>query len=119
MGKRLDRLLAYTTFHIGVYITLAAALIGARAFGTVSHPVLKWALVCFIVAGGCGGIIAANIADFMGAHEADFFKPWALKVWGVPAFTYSWLAWLEHVTFWAGVLPVAWVSYHGFLVPSH
>jgi hypothetical protein len=106
--KRLDRLLTYTVFHIGVYMSLTTAFMGATVFGSLYHPVLRWAVGCFLVAGACGGVIAANIAEFKGSPE-EFFAKGALNFWKKWRLTYRWLASIEHAAFWVGLLPVALV----------
>lgn len=104
--KRLDHLLTYTTFHIGVYLSLTTGFIGASIFGNLSHPLLRWAVFCFLVAGGCGGLIAANIAEYRGEPE-EFFARGALTFWKRRGLTYRALATIEHAAFWIGILPLA------------
>jgi len=51
----LELLMTYTTFHIGVYVTLATAVIGADAFKNIGHWSLRFvALPCFAIAGLAG-----------------------------------------------------------------
>src|SRR5262245_49889184 len=60
--SRLDRLVTYTTFHIGVYVTLAAAALTVAEKLPAMFP--GWALGCsivlLVVAGAAGGTIASN-----------------------------------------------------------
>lgn len=101
--KRLDHLMTYTTFHIGVYVSLVTALIGAGIFGSLDHPVLRFATGCFLFAGICGGVIGSNIPD-----HADFnsFAAAHIGFWSFKICSYRVWAALEHLAFWAGILPL-------------
>jgi hypothetical protein len=101
--QRLDHLLTYTTFHIGVYVSLVAGLISAGVFTQNDHWLLRFGVGCFLVAGLCGGVIGSSIPDF-----ADFaaFSTAPIGFWGLKPWTYYWWAKLEHLAFWAGILPI-------------
>jgi hypothetical protein len=71
--KRLDLLLTYTTFHIGLYLTLTTAFMGASTLGKPNHWLIRCAVGCFLLSGACGGIIAENIAE-NGDSASIFFS---------------------------------------------
>ena len=103
--KRLELLLMYTVFHIGVYVSLTTVLIGATVFGHINHGLIRWAVICFLVAGACGGTIAANVAH--GKLTPDqILKDARLGVLGIPTLPLRPLATVEHLAFWAGILPL-------------
>jgi hypothetical protein len=112
--KRLDRLLDYTKFHIGIYLSIGGglvALLGSsaniqfldRLIG--SPPALALALIFIVVAGIAGGIIAScttqyrTFDDFwskcQGPHTSKLFtgKTWVL---------------IEHGSFWISLFLVAY-----------
>jgi len=106
--KRLELLLTYTTFHIGVYLSLTTAFMGASILGQLNHPLLRWAVACFLVAGACGGIVAANIGEDANVSATTFFaSTHRLNLWGKKWFRLKVLTTIEHFAFWAGILPVA------------
>ena len=110
MGEdpRLDHLLTYTTFHIGVYISLVTALIGAGIFGRLDTPIVRFAIACFLVAGICGGVVGSSIPDF---KDFAAFEKVDLGFWGISIAKYYVWTRAEHIAFWAGILPVTF----GFL----
>jgi hypothetical protein len=110
--KRLDRLLDYTKFHIGIYLAMAGglfAIAGSIAKDNGGVAFLKelvaqpWALmvaaVCMALAGMCGGVIASCCTQCksftalwdrpQGPHTLKLAKgsTWAL---------------VEHSSFWVG-----------------
>ena len=93
---------------------------GATVFGPLTHQVLRWAVACFLLAGACGGVIAANIAEFSDEPMA-FFESGALMFWKKKGLTYSRLAAVEHAAFWIGILPLAatFLLYGGAGFKSH
>src|SRR5262249_16003012 len=72
---QLKFLMDYTLFHIGAYITLSKLLVTVlglegfkqRAMGMKYYLFLT--LVCFVLAGICGGIVASNIPYFTSVDE--------------------------------------------------
>src|SRR5579863_7485315 len=102
----LDVLMMYTTFHIGVYVSLTTIFIGASVFGRLNDGVLRWAVFCFLVAGACGGIIAASAAEFTGP-ACDFFLKPSLRLWCFGPWPFKPFATVEHIAFWAGLLPIS------------
>jgi hypothetical protein len=104
--KSLEVLMLYTTFHIGVYVSLTTVFIGASVFNHINHGLLRWAVGCFLVAGACGGMIAANAAEYVDAVP-HFFTDYKLKIWCLPLVTFQPIATLEHLAFWAGLLPIS------------
>jgi hypothetical protein len=105
--NQLKLMMDYTLFHIGAYITLTTllvALLGLEGFKQRAAGMkvfLLATLVCFIIAGICGGIVASNIPYFKNFEElksaniGPFFSVRALPM-------VSWTS-LEHIAFWAGV----------------
>jgi len=104
---QLTLLMNYTIFHMGVYITLSAlmvSLLGLKAFEGRAQAMrcyLVVALVCFMLAGMFGGVVASNIPYFnsLPAFTASSIGPWfatkALPAWFCMA--------AEHTAFWTGV----------------
>ena len=101
----LELLMTYTTFHLGVYIALATAVMGADALKNVSHWSLRFVAVpCFLVAGFSGGVIASNAAEFVLFTQTGKFTDIPLGFWCFEGFRYRVWATIEHTAFWAGVL---------------
>ncbi|MEO1005516.1 MAG: hypothetical protein AAFW67_06615 [Cyanobacteria bacterium J06638_38] len=103
-NAQLDRLLTYTTFHIGVYISLITAIIGAGILGKIDHPLFRLAAICFLISGVCGGVIGSNLPEF--ADYASFSQA-KLGAYGLKLFNYKKWIFIEHTAFWIGVLPIA------------
>jgi hypothetical protein len=112
--KRLDRLLDYTKFHIGIYLSIGGglvALLGSSANiqfldRLIGSPIaLALALIFIVVAGVAGGIIAScttqyrSFDDFwfkcQGPHTSRLLtgKTWVL---------------IEHGSFWISLFLVAY-----------
>lgn len=105
-GQSLDVLMQYTTFHITVYVTLTTVFIGASVFKKLSHWLLRWAVACFLVAGACGGIIAASAADYTGPAGVFFSQP-HLTLWWFGPWCFKPFSMAEHLAFWVGLLPIS------------
>ena len=107
--KQLDHLMTYTTFHVGVYVSLTATLIGLGLWGQYdTHPDLvawlRYAVACLTIAGICGGVIGSNIPNF---KEYATFNRTRIGFWSLRIFpAWVWIK-LEHLAFWAGLLPIA------------
>jgi hypothetical protein len=108
---RLELLMSYTIFHIGLYMSLIAAVIAAYEIKKPVFPLLavKQAMFCFLVAGACGGIIAINVAEYdIRIHPVShFYRDYPLTVlwWSGGCFlNYPFLEHLEHIAFWVGTL---------------
>ena len=101
-----ELLMTYTVFHIGVYITLAAAILAAQELrSTLTHPIMRASMAAFIIAGMCGAVIASNLPDSKDWAE---FSTKKMGPWGLGIAPYGTWATIEHLAFWAGVLvPVA------------
>ena len=115
--KQLELILTYAAFHIGIYISLATLFVAALTFASPDkrpHPiVLKWAVLCLLVAGALGGVIASNVAEDPVTSQA-LMANGRLEVWGLPFLPFRLAAHLEHIAFWLSVLPIlAW-----FLTPG-
>jgi len=97
-------LFEYTKFHIGLYATLIAALIGLMKLGGGQIaglvPYLKLTLAFFVVAGAAGGVIASSISVDYQALVHDN----RIGFFGVNPFRYRVWAGIEHIAFWVGIL---------------
>jgi hypothetical protein len=107
---RLELLMTYTVFHIGLYMSLIAALIAVFEIKENVFPlwVVKASVSCFLIAGACGGIIAVNVAEYdVSLHSvSEFYGEHLLNVFGwSPCFLkYKFLEHVEHLLFWIGTL---------------
>ena len=109
--KSLDRLFDYTKFHIGLYLTLTASYVAVASIkGQDSKLMLElaptwfWAAVlCFMLAGLAGGVIASSVTQTAARSTASFLTeeigPWSLKLLQARTWT-----WIEHTAFWAGLV---------------
>ena len=67
MDDQLKQLFDYTKFHIGMYTTLIAGIIGVFANETLKGaysgmvPYIKVSILLFLVAGAAGGLVASSI----------------------------------------------------------
>lgn len=98
---QLANLMSYTVLHIGVYTTLGAAVIAGGAIKGIGHWSLRVSLVCMLIAGACGGVIAASIPE---SNTWSDFKHRRLGPWGLGVATYGVWAFVEHTAFWVGTL---------------
>lgn len=98
-----DLLMTYTIFHIGTYLTLAAAILAAQNLGgkALNHPIMRGSMAAFVVAGICGAIVASNLPESSSWSEYAKKK---IGPWGLQIATYSVWATIEHLAFWLGVL---------------
>jgi hypothetical protein len=103
---RLELLMTYTTFHIGLYMSLVGALIAAEKFEIFSSGAVRFSIICFLIAGACGGLIAVNVAEFDLAHHhiSDFYHGYKLHFWCFETLPYAVFAFVEHFVFWMGIL---------------
>ena len=107
MDDQLKQLFDYTKFHIGMYTSLIAAIIGVFANDTLKDQYcgmvlyIKCSVALFVLAGMAGGLIASSIPFFTSfdAFRAARLGPWHLKL--VPA---VWCTHIEHTAFWLGCL---------------
>jgi hypothetical protein len=103
--EQLKLLMDYTIFHMGVYISLGGlmiALLGIKAFEDRAARMLGYvvfALGCFMIAGMCGGIIAANIP--YNEKFNDFINS-SIGIWGITFPTWLYIR-VEHTAFWLGI----------------
>lgn len=107
----LELLMTYTVFHIGLYMSLIAALIATFEIKKTVFPLLaiKQAMLCFLIAGACGGVIAINVAEYdVQLHPISYFYhdyPLTVLWWSGGCFLkYPILEHLEHIAFWVGIL---------------
>jgi hypothetical protein len=102
-ADQLANLLSYTIFHIGVYISLVAGLIGAGVLKDLDHPVLRFSVACFLIAGICGAAVGSNIPEY---DKWSTYAAADLGFWGYGILKYSTWTTIEHLAFWAGILPL-------------
>jgi hypothetical protein len=108
---RLSNLMTYTTFHIGVYISLITAFIGANILGAhINEYLLRFSSLCVFLAGVFGGFIGSNIPRF---QCYDDLARGQLEAFGRPGPTLERAIHLEHLFFWVGVLPLAFTFIFG------
>jgi hypothetical protein len=101
--EKLKLLMSYTTFHIGLYTTLGAALVaflGTNRAGAMKAELII-TLACFVLAGACGGIIGSNIPYF---DDLDTFSAAKIGPWGFRWIPARELVSLEHFFFWLGIV---------------
>src|SRR5689334_8188194 len=107
--KGLELLFDYTKFHIGIYLTLAAAAItlGTAKFSGGTFPTLNtyfiWpAVLSIAIAGFSGGIVVSSITQTETTNVKEFLTeetgPWNIKRVRVLKWIY-----LEHTAFWVGI----------------
>jgi hypothetical protein len=78
MDDQLKIIFDYTKFHIGMYTTLIAGIIGVfsndsfKDHYTGMLPYIRASIVLFVVAGMAGGLIASSIPHY--ATFAEFKK---------------------------------------------
>jgi hypothetical protein len=101
---QLQSLMAYTIFHIGVYVSLFTALIGVRLFTNLDYAIVKFAVASFLIAGLCGGIIAGHIPHY---KDADTFFADKIGPFGSNMFRFKVWAFIEHTSFWIGISLIA------------
>ena len=113
--ERVKLLFDYTKFHIGVYLTLASALIAAFASKAtedwvVNRSLIKVGIAFIVVAGVAGGVVGSSVPYF--ARSTDIYR----ERTGPLSFTWLSIRWwthIEHAGFWVGLLLVL----SAFIVP--
>ena len=110
----LELLMTYTTFHIGLYMSLVTALIASETFGKAKHWTIRWAILCLILAGACGGLIAVNAAEYDITLHDNTEKPFfdgsyalTIWIWSSRFLRYPYLSLTEHFLFWLGISPLS------------
>ena len=108
--KRLDRLLDYTKFHIGIYLSIGGgivALLGSDkadwvfAYLRSQTQLLGWSLVFMVVAGLCGGIVASSTTIYKSFDEFWLSKQGPMNFKIMPG---QYWAMLEHIAFWISII---------------
>jgi hypothetical protein len=95
-------LMSYTVFHIGTYISFAAAIIAAQKLGLVlTGPVMRSSLALLVFASICGAIVASHLPD---SESWEHYKKMRIGPFGLPLLTYRWWAKMEHVCAWIAFL---------------
>ena len=110
--KRLDRLLDYTKFHIGIYLSIGGgllAILGSKDVEYVrsligSPRVLLAGLIFMAIAGLAGGVIASSCTSYRTFHRFWNF-PQAPRPLGC-LFWFKGRTWtiIEHWSFWIGLV---------------
>lgn len=109
--RRLDRLLDYTKFHIGIYLSIGGGLVALLGSNNITYvqnligcpKALVGGLFFMAIAGLAGGIIASSCAscctfkDFWENPQAPYMLNWLIKVKGQ-----TW-TFIEHWSFWIGL----------------
>lgn len=94
----------YTVFHIGIYISLGAAIIAANVLWERSDGQLKAVLVLLTLAGMCGGSIASNLPETKASDIHTLLDQHPRIIYDlVPLPRYRDLVFLEHLFFWGAV----------------
>jgi hypothetical protein len=107
MDDQLKQLFDYTKFHIGLYTTLLAAIIGVFANDTLKRsysnyvPFMIGTVICFLVAGAAGGLVASSIPFY--TRFSDFSQAW-LGPWGWKWVQSITCTHIEHTAFWLGIV---------------
>jgi hypothetical protein len=84
----------YTKFHIGLYASLIAVLMGLMKLGAQKIPPE------LVIAGAAGGVIASSISvDYRLVAEGKGVGPF-----GLTCLSSIWWAHVEHLAFWLGIL---------------
>lgn len=104
--ERVKLLFEYTKFHIGVYLTLASVLVGILSlkqdFGFVVIPqLLTTAIVFIMIAGAAGGTIVSRLTKVKSYTEFHDNKTGPIRS---ELFTGEIWTYIEHLSFWAGIL---------------
>ena len=106
-SSQLKWLMDYTLFHIGTYITLSTLLLGILGLegfkerNAFLKPFLLATLVCFMIAGACGGVVASNIpyfAKFEKLQETPIGPHFGWVTGQLATWTF-----VEHAAFWSGI----------------
>jgi hypothetical protein len=105
MDDQLKQLFDYTKFHIGMYTTLIAGIVGlftnanAKLQYVEMVPFIKGSVLCFVIAGMAGGLVASSIAHFSSFKE---FKGARLGPWRTMLIPSMVCVHVEHSAFWLG-----------------
>jgi hypothetical protein len=110
--KSLELLYDYTKFHIGVYLTVAGVYVTAAFANFGGDPVLPLnlyflglAVFCTMIAGFAGGVIVSSLTQWHSGSSYDFLEssigPWD---WIRARRKARWWTYVEHTSFWIGLL---------------
>lgn len=95
-------LMSYTIFHIGTYISFAAAIIAAQKLGLVlTGYVMRSSLALLVIASICGAIVASHLPD---SESWEQYREMRIGPFGLPLLKYRWWAKAEHLCAWAAFL---------------
>ena len=107
---KLKLLSDYTKFHIGLYTGVVAAFLGIAKLGEANfssaHMMLLFvSIICICLAGGCGGVVASNIAELETASFRVFWnRPIGILNLNITKMRTEQWSQYEHVFFWFGVI---------------
>jgi hypothetical protein len=110
MDDQLKQLFDYTKFHIGMYTTLLAGIIGVFANESLKSaysgmvPYIMVTIVLFLIAGAAGGLVASSIPFFKTFDEFSRARIGSWKAKVIPAIMCTHI---EHTAFWLGCLIAA------------
>lgn len=119
MDDGLKALLEYTTFHIGVYMTLGAAVAATEVAWKRSRILLPLSVLCLLIAGMAGGIVASNIPAASALKLGEFKGKYPSLLFNVKQclFTNECFMHIEHGAFWCALgLLIATFIYHRYWV---
>jgi len=110
---QVNKLYDYTKFHIGLYATLMTLLMAVLSLGEKAVPreavcYLKITLVCFTIAGGCGGILGSSIS----LRQDDLVNGQGIGPFSLGMLPAEVWAHLEHWAFWIGIAVSVWGFLH-------
>jgi hypothetical protein len=110
--EQLKLIYDYAKFHIGLYATVSAALIGVTTFNeNLKKNYMGWLLAvlgCFLAAGIGGGLVAGHVVysrwdnPLVKELLKGYFTPTlsSPRAWN----RYKWFTFIEHYAFWLGLL---------------
>jgi hypothetical protein len=109
--KRLERLFDYTKWHISIYLSFGAGLVGLLGSRDGNSFVCKVIAVPWLMGMALGAMVIAGIAGGVVASAATrsrtFDELWRYPVYRRPAFTGESWASVEHSAFWLSLLLIA------------
>lgn len=108
MEGQLKWLMDTTLFHVGACVILSTLLLGLlgldgyRERNSILKPFLFATLVCLLIAGLSGGVVASNIPYF--AKFEDLRKASIGAYFGWPTAPLAVWTFIEHLAFWIGIV---------------
>jgi hypothetical protein len=95
-----------------LYLTLTASYIAVASIKVneklvfKTNPQMVWmAVICFMLAGLAGGVIASSITQTDARSSVEFLArkigPWEVTSFQMKGITWTWI---EHTSFWIGLI---------------